>query len=491
LTALPQLTSRMCHPNDAIFGLIEDIFIKLLGAHHQQTLWNMMAAHKSTDKLRARRCYLILKKAESVIRTFAVNKVVKLFIELTEQLLHVCNKKVKQEVAQISMKHDFTSLTKMNLAEIVIPLTPALTATLPRTSAKQKGHNPFPSELPGIAGFEDKIVLLPSLQRPRKITIRGTDGELYIFLCKPKDDLRRDCRVMEFNALVNKLLKKDPESRRRQLKIRCYAVMPLNEECGLLEWVPNTNGFRNIVNDLYRSKNMLTRGTEIKSIISTRGPNKGLTQQEIFVRKLLPKFPPVFAEWFVNSFPDPTMWYSSRTRFVRTAAVMSMVGYVIGLGDRHGENILFDGRTGDTVHVDFNCLFGRGELFATPEKVPFRLTQNMVHALGPMGVEGVFRQSCEVTLDVMRSERDPLLSVLRTFVYDPLVEWSSAKSAKTAENENSDALKVMGKIDDRLRGRTKHKGVPLSVEGHVQKLIADATSTSNLSQMYIGWAAYL
>lgn len=71
------------------------------------------------------------------------------------------------------------------------------------------------------------------------------------------------------------------------------------------------------------------------------------------------------------------------------------------------------------------------------------------------------------------------------------MEWSSAKSAKTAENENSDALKVMGKIDDRLRGRTKHKGVPLSVEGHVQKLIADATSTSNLSQMYIGWAAYL
>jgi hypothetical protein len=27
------------------------------------------------------------------------------------------------------------------------------------------------------------------------------------------------------------------------------------------------------------------------------------------------------------------------------------------LGDRHGENILFDSTTGDTVHVDFNCLF--------------------------------------------------------------------------------------------------------------------------------------
>ena len=494
LTALPQLTSRMCHRNDAIFGLIQDIFIKLLKTHHQQTLWNMMAAHTSTDSMRSRRCSMILKKAESSIKSFPVSKVVRLFIELTEQLLNVCNKKVKQEITQISMRNDFTSLHRMTLSNIVIPLTPALTATLPRTSAKQKGHNPFPTDLPCIAGFEDRVVLLPSLQRPRKITIRGTDGKLYIFLCKPKDDLRRDCRVMEFNALVNKLLKKDPESRRRQLKIRCYAVMPLNEECGLLEWVPNTNGYRNIVNDLYRSKNNLTRGSEIKSIISPRGPNKGLTQQEIFVRKLLPKFPPVFAEWFVNNFPDPTMWYSSRTRFVRTAAVMSMVGFVIGLGDRHGENILFDGITGDTVHVDFNCLFNRGELFATPEKVPFRLTQNMVHALGPMGVEGVFRRSCEVTLEVMRKERDPLLSVLRTFVYDPLVEWSNASTAKkgkTTENVNAEALKVMGNIDRRLCGKTKHKGVPLSVEGHVQKLIQDATSNKNLSQMYIGWAAYL
>lgn len=59
---------------------------------------------------------------------------------------------------------------------------------------------------------------------------------------------------------------------------------------------------------------------------------------------------------------------------------MSMIGYILGwaafastgrekkvnrsllfsfysLGDRHGENILFDGLSGDTVHVDLNCLF--------------------------------------------------------------------------------------------------------------------------------------
>ena len=38
---------------------------------------------------------------------------------------------------------------------------------------------------------------------------------------------------------------------------------------------------------------------------------------------------------------------------------MSMVGYILGLGDRHGENVLFDSTNGDCVHVDFNCLFNK------------------------------------------------------------------------------------------------------------------------------------
>ena len=45
--------------------------------------------------------------------------------------------------------------------------------------------------------------------------------------------------------------------------------------------------------------------------------------------------------------------------YSRTAAVMSMVGYILGLGDRHGENILLDSTNGDLVHVDFDCLFNK------------------------------------------------------------------------------------------------------------------------------------
>ena len=54
------------------------------------------------------------------------------------------------------------------------------------------------------------------------------------------------------------------------------------------------------------------------------------------------------------------------------AAVWCMVGHMVGLGDRHGENILIDCSSGDVVHVDFSCIFDKGLTLQKPEMVPFR-----------------------------------------------------------------------------------------------------------------------
>lgn len=59
----------------------------------------------------------------------------------------------------------------------------------------------------------------------------------------------------------------------------------------------------------------------------------------------------------------------------------------------------------------------QGETFDVPEVVPFRLTQNMVHAMGPMGTEGLFRQACEVTLRLMRDQREPLMRLNNTHTH--------------------------------------------------------------------------
>ena len=126
----------------------------------------------------------------------------------------------------------------MTLQDIILPITPALVASIP-TSQTAAGTpvSVFPQQLPTIARFEEKVEILTSLARPKKFTIIGSDGRSYVFLGKPKDDLRCDYRMMELNGLINKLFAKDPDCSVRQLRIRTYVVVPLNEECGLLEWV--------------------------------------------------------------------------------------------------------------------------------------------------------------------------------------------------------------------------------------------------------------
>ena len=99
---------------------------------------------------------------------------------------------------------------------------------------------------PYITGFDRQIDVMASKEKPKKVTMIASDGSRYHFRCKieRKGDLRKDARMMEFNSMVNRLLLADMEGRKRKLRLRTYTVVCLNEECGLMQWVPNTSGFR-------------------------------------------------------------------------------------------------------------------------------------------------------------------------------------------------------------------------------------------------------
>jgi serine/threonine-protein kinase ATR len=256
---------------------------------------------------------------------------------------------------------------------------------------------------------------------------------------------------------VNKLLRHDPEGRKRQLYIRTYPVILLNEDSGMLGWVKGTKPYRTILSELYVEEGVNYVGlfTETKGLYNRYPTNKDDPMFLAAWRELVAtKWIPVFWKFFVNNFPEPSAWYRARLAYTRTAAVMSMAGYILGLGDRHGENILFDQVTGDTVHVDLNCLFFRGQLLAEPERVPFRLTHNMADAMGVTGYEGVFRRTCEIVVQTLQANKETLLSVLETLVHDPLIEWSKkgSDSAGSTFDVEFAAHETLRGVSDRLSG---------------------------------------
>ena len=117
-------------------------------------------------------------------------------------------------------------------------------------------------------------------------------------------------------------------------------------------------------------------------------------------------------------------WLERRVTYTRSLGVNSMIGYILGLGDRHPSNLLLDQITGKVVHIDFgDCFEVAQQRDKYPEKVPFRLTRMLVHAMEVCGIQGTFSKSCEVSMEVARNNRESLMAVLEAFVYDPLIAW--------------------------------------------------------------------
>ena len=96
--------------------------------------------------------------------------------------------------------------------------------------------------------------------------------------------------------------------------------------------------------------------------------------------------------FFAEKFSDPGMQFERRLAYTRSTATSSMIGYVLGLGDRHVQNILIDLTTAELIHIDLGIAFEQGKILPTPERVPFRLTRDIVDGFGITGVEGTFRR---------------------------------------------------------------------------------------------------
>ena len=103
---------------------------------------------------------------------------------------------------------------------------------------------------------------------------------------------------------------------------------------------------------------------------------------------------------------------------------MSMVGYILGLGDRHPSNIMLQRDSGKIVHIDFGDCFEVAVLRDKfPEKVPFRLTRMLQKAMGIPSIYGLFRVTCEMVMGMLRQNKESLYGVLETFAQDPIISW--------------------------------------------------------------------
>jgi serine/threonine-protein kinase ATR len=497
-TALPQVVARIAHPNEDLFLRLMRIIVKVVESHPRQALWSLIGVMTSKQvserKARGTRILTALRSASKTSdrSTSDLKSLLKSGEKLAEQLLLACQNGDfhGNKTVHASLSRDLRFNHKCTPCGLAVPVESSLTTTLPTLSEMTKTHQAFARDVVTIECFLDDVLVLSSLAKPRRLTARGSDGKSYMLLIKPKDDLRTDQRLMEFNGMINRSLKRDAESSRRQLYIRTYAVVPLNEECGIIEWVPGIRTMRDILLNLYSSRKIYPDYMALKRLMEDAATSESKTR--IFTDDVLGRFPPMLQIWFVQQFPNPSAWFSARLKYTRSCAVMSMVGTILGLGDRHGENVNLEEGSGGIFHVDFNCLFDKGLTFAMPEKVPFRLTHNMVAAMGIYGYEGPFRKSCELTLSILRQQEETLMTILEAFIYDPTLDLQKEKRSMKRGDVvvKLQPQNVVDSIKRKVKGLPPNENIPLGVEGQVDELIKQAVDPRNLTAMYIGWCPF-
>lgn len=384
-----------------------------------------------------------------------------------------------------------------------------------------------------ISKFSSRLSVISSKQRPRRLSIVGSDGTEYQFGIKGHEDLRQDERVMQLFGLVNTLLAVDNDSFMRNLHIQRYAAIPLASNVGLIQWVLHSDTLHVLIKD-YRDSRKILLNFEYRLMLQMAPDYPSLTvlqKVEVF-RYALDNTTgqDLYRVLWLKS-AHSAAWLERRSTFTRSLAVNSMVGHILGLGDRHPSNFMIERNTGQVIHIDFGDCFEvamHREKF--PEKIPFRLTRMLTNAMEVSGIEGNFRNTAQITMKVLRENKDSLMAVLEAFVYDPLISWrltagqeghggetdakadpgklaqfagGPSRKLKADENDifetngelkmegrNERALAVYSRVQKKLTGRDFNPDVELTVNAQVDKLILQATAVENLCQCFLGWCAF-
>ncbi|KAH9134129.1 hypothetical protein AeRB84_020022 [Aphanomyces euteiches] len=504
---------------------LRELVRKMTIEHPHHTIVQLLALKNGSKRGTAQyRDNVGLQKSEEAINILKlVKKENQLLLELVENMEVLCDayitlalfdtkeferrgvKKIALSVVPVGRdKIPFDNCLRLRKFNQTIAARPAvLTYTIkPRSDCDY-------SNVPRVQSFDKDFTITDSgVHKPKIIYCYGSDGIRRKQLVKGNDDTRQDLVIEQAFDIINSFLAENPNTQRRHLQIKTYKVTPLDTVAGVLEWVDNTMPMGGYLNGKPFDAHMRYHPHEWKHSQCRSHLQRAVDKYRAYM-EIQSNFSPVFHHFFLEKYPDPATWYSRREAYTRSVAVTSIVGHILGIGDRHSQNILIDEASGELVHIDFGVVFDQGMTLITPETVPFRLTRDIVDGMGVNGVDGVFTRCCEETLKVLRKRGNALATIVEVFIHDPLYNWtlSPGRALQVQQEKSEDmhallsetedenvadlAARVLLRVKQKLQGYEDPTGEAMSVEGQVKHLIQVARDPHNLCKIYPGWGPWL
>ncbi|SMR49000.1 unnamed protein product [Zymoseptoria tritici ST99CH_3D1] len=219
-----------------------------------------------------------------------------------------------------------------------------------------------------------KSTLLPLL-----LKFTTTEGEIYPLIFKTGDDLRQDQLVVQIIALMDRLLQKE----NLDLKLTPYRIFATSTRAGAVQFIAATPLSGILASPQYK-------GSILAFLRHHNPPLDSSSSSSILgVRK------------------------DAMDNYVKSVAGYCVVTYLLGVGDRHLDNLLLT-EDGHFLHIDFGYILGRDP---KPMAPLMKLSREMIEGMGgnlPSSSESQFdnfRQYCFTAYTTLRRSSSLILNL--------------------------------------------------------------------------------
>ncbi|KAI5362408.1 putative phosphatidylinositol 3-/4-kinase, catalytic domain, protein kinase-like domain superfamily [Septoria linicola] len=238
---------------------------------------------------------------------------------------------------------------------------------------------PLDPEIKAVGIIPDDCNVFKSSLLPLFLNVKTETGEKYPFIFKSGDDLRQDQLVIQIIALMDRLLRKE----NLDLKLTPYRTLATSTLAGAVQFIDSTP----VSNILQEPK----FNSSILGFLKHHNPPASAANSVLGVRK------------------------DAMDNYVKSVAGYCVVTYLLGVGDRHLDNLLLT-PDGHFLHIDFGYILGRDP---KPMAPLMKLSREMIEGMGggasnPNPSESqfeVFRQYCFTAYTTLRRQSSLILNL--------------------------------------------------------------------------------
>lgn len=306
------------------------------------------------------------------------------YLALIQVYMESCGEHADELFAQLEIVAKLRQLNEAartyKKAERTKVLQDGLTAYTQFASFPAQFHLPINPQIVATGFVVDKCRVMDSSTAPLWLCFENQDrnGSPVLVMFKEGDDLRQDLLILQVFTEMDRLWKREGYD----LHMSIYGVVSTAFNEGFIEVVSNASTCSKIQKDAAGLAGALQR-TPLFNWLQKHNT----TEQDIS---------------------------SAVQNFVHSCAAYSVASYVLGIGDRHNDNVMIT-REGHLFHIDFAHILGDFMKFGAykREKAPFVFTDEFVHVMGGAVSDNyqLFVDLGAIAFNILRNNADILISL--------------------------------------------------------------------------------